>query len=82
MQRCLVAYATNAGSTAEVAETVAHVLAETGDAVDLRRVEEVGDVAGYDLVVIGAPMILGWHRSAVRFSATIQRNLWCQRRLR
>ncbi len=67
MRRCLVTYATNAGSTAEVAGVIARVMGETGAAVDLRRVEEAGDPAGYDLVVVGAPMILGWHRSALRF---------------
>lgn len=67
MKRFLVAYATNAGSTAEVAEAVARILAEAGDAVDQRRLEDVADVAAYDAVVVGAPMILGWHRAAVRF---------------
>lgn len=67
MRRYLVAYSTNAGSTAEVAERIAQVLGEGGAAVDLRRLEEVTDVAGYDAVVVGAPMILGWHRPALRF---------------
>lgn len=67
MKRCLVAFSTNAGSTAEVAEAVARALGAGGDAVDLRRLDEVTDVAAYDAVVVGAPMILGWHRPALRF---------------
>ncbi len=67
MLRCLVAYSTNAGSTAEVAEALARVLGEGEAAVDLRRLDEVTGVAAYDAVVVGAPMILGWHRPALRF---------------
>lgn len=63
----LVAYATNAGSTAEVARVVGEEIERRGKAVEVRRIEEVGDLSGYDAVVVGAPMILGWHRQAVRF---------------
>ncbi len=35
--------------------------------MDIRRVEEVTGVEPYDAVVVGAPMILGWHRAAVKF---------------
>jgi menaquinone-dependent protoporphyrinogen oxidase len=67
MTRYLVTYATNAGSTVEVAEAISRILAECGSQVDLRRVEDVEGLTAYDVVVVGAPMILGWHRSAVRF---------------
>jgi menaquinone-dependent protoporphyrinogen oxidase len=67
--KILVAYASNAGSTAEVAKVVGEELAAGGAAVDVRPVTGLGgsDVAGYDAVVLGGPMILGWHRDAERF---------------
>jgi menaquinone-dependent protoporphyrinogen oxidase len=63
----LVAYATNAGSSAEVAQTVADELAKNGAAVDVRSLPEVTGIDGYDAVVVGAPMIMGWHRAAQKF---------------
>jgi menaquinone-dependent protoporphyrinogen oxidase len=66
-QKILVAYATNAGSTAEVAETIRDELASQRADVDLRQVGEVTSLNGYSAVVVGAPMIAGWHRDALRF---------------
>jgi menaquinone-dependent protoporphyrinogen oxidase len=66
-KRVLVAYATNAGSTAEVAEAIGEVLGQAGAQVDVRRIKEVRDVGGYEAVVVGGPMILGWHREAQKF---------------
>ena len=63
----LVAYATNAGSTVEVAETIAEELRKTGAVVEVRNIQEVDTVTAYDAAAIGAPMILGWHRSARKF---------------
>jgi menaquinone-dependent protoporphyrinogen IX oxidase len=63
----LVAYTTNSGSTEEVARAVGEELAKNGAEVDVRRLEEVTDLSAYAAVVIGAPMILGWHRAAVGF---------------
>ncbi len=67
MKKALVAYTTNSGSTEEVARAVADELGKTGAAVDVCRLEEVSDTTPYDAVVIGAPLILGWHRSALNF---------------
>lgn len=66
MKRVLIAYATNAGSTVEVAQAVAEVLGQAAQ-VDLRPLTEVNSVVDYDAVVVGAPMILGWHRAAQQF---------------
>ncbi len=66
-KKVLVAYATMAGSTVEVAQTVGEELGRSGVHVDVLQIDEVKDVAGYDAVVVGAPMILGWHRAALRF---------------
>jgi menaquinone-dependent protoporphyrinogen IX oxidase len=67
MKRILVTYATMAGSTSEVAQAVAEELASGDTQVDLLPLGEVKDLAMYDGVVIGAPMIMGWHRAALRF---------------
>ncbi len=67
MKRLLVTYATMAGSTAEVAKTVGEELGKSGAQVDVLPLSEVKDLAAYDGVVVGAPMIMGWHRSALSF---------------
>jgi len=67
MRRILVTYATNAGSTAEVARAVGHGLGKDGAQVEVRPIEAVTAVTCYDAVVVGAPMIFGWHREARAF---------------
>lgn len=65
--RILVAYATRHGSTAEVAEAVGTEL--RGADVDV-TVAQIGGglrAEAYDAVVVGGPMIMGWHKDAVRF---------------
>lgn len=52
-KKCLVVYASEAGSTREVAEKVGQVLTEKGLAVDVRPVKEVRNLKGYDAVVLG-----------------------------
>lgn len=67
MKSVLVAYATFAGSTAEVARAVGEELAKSDLTVDILPVHEVESLDGYDGVVVGGPMILGWHRAAIGF---------------
>jgi menaquinone-dependent protoporphyrinogen IX oxidase len=67
MARILVAYATMAGSTAEVAKVVEEELNQAGMQVDVREVGKVTDLEAYDGVVLGGPMIMGWHRACLRF---------------
>jgi len=67
MKKVLVAYATMSGSTAEVARVVGEVVAVEGIPVEVLPLEKVIDLTGYDAVILGAPMIMGWHRSALRF---------------
>jgi menaquinone-dependent protoporphyrinogen oxidase len=63
----LIVYATASGSTIKVAEAIRDELNQNGTSVDLRPVAEVTSLDGYDAVVVGAPMILGWHKEAVKF---------------
>jgi menaquinone-dependent protoporphyrinogen oxidase len=65
--KTLVAYATMAGSTAEVARAVGEAVGGDGVQVEVLPLEKVTGLAGYDAVILGAPMIMGWHRSALRF---------------
>ena len=67
MKKILVAYASMAGSTAEVAQAVGEELQQGGLQVDVKPLDAVGDLMGYDGVVVGAPMIMGWQRAARRF---------------
>jgi menaquinone-dependent protoporphyrinogen IX oxidase/ribosomal protein S18 acetylase RimI-like enzyme len=67
LKRILIAYASMAGSTAEVARVVGDELAAGGLQVDVLPIEQVAALTGYDGVVVGGPMILGWHRGARRF---------------
>jgi menaquinone-dependent protoporphyrinogen oxidase len=77
MNRVLVTYASMAGSTAEVAQAVAEELAKCGWQAEVVPLEQVQDLQAYEAVVVGGPMIMGWHRAAARFlkrnRATFQR---------
>ncbi len=66
-QRILVAYTTNSGTTTDVARMVGEELGKGGVPVDVLRLEQVESVAPYTSVVVGGPMIVGWHRAAMRF---------------
>ena len=75
--RILVAYASNAGSTADVAKAVGEELSLSGMQVDVRPIRDLDgvDLSLYSGVVVGAPMILGWHRSAEKFVKAHQAEL-------
>jgi menaquinone-dependent protoporphyrinogen oxidase len=75
VMKVLVVYTTNAGSTGEVADVIGETLAQNGTHVDVRQIEDVSDVSAYDAVLVGGPMILGWHTEAVRFVETHQQDL-------
>ena len=67
MKKFLVTYASMAGSTAEVSQAVGEELRQGGLQVEVKPLDQVDALAGYDGVVVGAPMIMGWHRAARRF---------------
>jgi menaquinone-dependent protoporphyrinogen oxidase len=80
--RVLVTYATKHGSTAQVAERIALALARSGASVDVLPVSDVGDIAGYEAVVVGSSVYFGkWATEAVRFVAhnrteLAERSVW------
>jgi menaquinone-dependent protoporphyrinogen oxidase len=53
-QRILVAYASESGTTAEVAEAVGEVLCQEGNMVETKWVKNVSDLNNYDAVIIGS----------------------------
>lgn len=71
----LITYTTNAGSTREVAETVASGLGTNSLVTEVRPIEGIRDLSPYGAVVVGGPMILGWHRGAVNFLKKHQKAL-------
>lgn len=67
MTKILVTYTSMAGSTAEVAQAVGREIAQRGFQVDVLPLNQARDIPGYAGVVVGAPMIMGWRRDALRF---------------
>ena len=69
MSDILVAFATKAGSTEQVAAAIADALRKSGNTVDLRRARDVREPASrWGCIVLGAPIYSGrWHRDAHRF---------------
>jgi len=67
MKHILVAYATNAGSTVKVAQVIGEELGLGGATVQVLPLAQVASVEACDAVVVGAPMILGWHGDAKKF---------------
>lgn len=57
--RTLIAYASRAGSTAEVAETIGNVLRESGLNVDVRSVKDVQSLTEFDALVLGSAIWAG-----------------------
>jgi menaquinone-dependent protoporphyrinogen oxidase len=70
-KKVLVAYASQYGSTSEVAAAIGEVFCGDGTAVDVLSIANVPDVAGYDAVVLGAPIQSeAWKPDAVTFVQT------------
>jgi menaquinone-dependent protoporphyrinogen IX oxidase len=65
--RALLVYATRHGSTREIADAVAAGLRAAFSDVDVREAAAAPPPAGYDAVVVGGPMIMGWHRAAEKY---------------
>ncbi len=67
MEKILVTYATLSGTTVEVAQAVGEEFKKAGATVDVLPIQQVKDVGSYSGVVVGGPMIAGWHREALGF---------------
>jgi len=72
----LLAYATRYGSTQEVAETVTTILCEAGLEVDIQPMAEVGTLADYDAIIIGAAIYNAhWSLDAHNFVSKYEESL-------
>ena len=67
MTKILITYATMTGSTLEVAQAVGEEITRGGLQVEILPINQVKDLESYAAVVVGAPMIMGWHRTALGF---------------
>jgi menaquinone-dependent protoporphyrinogen oxidase len=65
--KILVTYATLSGTTVDVAQAIGEEISKTGIQVDILPLEKVTNLEAYDGLVLGGPMIMGWHRSALGF---------------
>ena len=65
--RALLVYASKHGSTREVADAVAEELRTAFAEVDVREAGAAPSPAGYDAVVVGGPMIMGWHKDSEKY---------------
>ena len=66
-KRVLVAYGSKYGATGEIAEKIGAVLQEAGLKVDVLPAGRVGDLSGYDAVVLGSAAYIGrWRKEAVK----------------
>jgi len=74
--RVLVTYESQYGSTAEVADMIGRTLGGIGRHVDVRHVDDVDTVAGYDLVVVGGAIQYDrWMPGAADFVRAHRRQL-------
>ncbi|MGF1506639.1 MAG: flavodoxin [Chloroflexi bacterium] len=72
----LVAYATRAGSTEEVAREVAAVLEEQGHTVAVQAAKDVKSLDGVEGVLLGAPIYISkWHKDAHKFLQRFEETL-------
>lgn len=66
--RILVAYASEFGSTVEIAETIGQALRDRGAQVDVRAIVDVATLAPYSAAIIGSAIYNGaWLPEAVHF---------------
>jgi len=56
MKRALIAHFTKTGTTREIASEIEKTLKEAGVEARVLPLSEVGDLAGYDAVILGAPI--------------------------
>lgn len=75
-QRILIAYATRAGSTAEIAAAIGESLAARGYSVDVKSIKEKPNPAPYAAVVLGSAIRMGgWLPEAAAYIKAHQATL-------
>lgn len=78
-KKILIAYGTVAGSTKEVAQAVGEEMQNAGAMVDIKPVEEIKTIEGYDGIVVGTAVrmfhILGKTRRFLRRNKKALQNL-------
>ncbi len=75
-QKILIAYASKAGSTGDVAQAIGETLGAAGAAVDVLQVKHVKDIAAYTAVIVGSAIRMGqWLPEAVDFVKAHQAEL-------
>ncbi len=72
--KVLVTYATRAGSTIEVADSIASVISQQGFRVDLQHIENVDNLSGYIAVIVGSAIRMGNVTPEVKKFVEIQKN--------
>ncbi len=66
--RVLVAYGSKRGGTAGIAEVIGAALGDAGMEAQVRPVEDVAGLRGYDAAIIGGSLyVMRWHPEAHRF---------------
>ncbi len=66
--RILVAYASKYGATAEIAEKIGQVLTSANLRADVRPIEDIATLSGYDAVILGSAVYIGqWRKDAAKF---------------
>ena len=74
--RVLVAYATKLGSTGEIAETIAHVLRDSGHRAMAQPARDVTGLDDWDAVILGSAVYAAhWQRDARRFTERFREDL-------
>lgn len=74
--RVLVTYASERGSTAEIADAIGDALRAAGVAADVRPTREAQDLSPYRAVVMGSALyMMRWRPEAVRFLKLRRREL-------
>jgi len=74
--KILVTYASEFGTTSDVAKVIGEVLCESGAQVDIKRINNVKDLNPYDAIVIGSAIQYDkWMPDAINFVTTHQNSL-------
>ncbi|MBR1367994.1 hypothetical protein RJ53_00190 [Methanocalculus chunghsingensis] len=65
--RVLIAYATHAGSTAEIAAFIASELNNDGISAEAKEIKEISNPGEYDHLIIGGPVYVGRMKEVEEF---------------